>query len=99
MLCSGVEINLAPILERLNFPEIVVNPLKNPHVGNIAVALALYKILIILRYPTTVYVTVAAIKYFVRRGVIKPVPSTARLQKMIRNRIKRNRVIKKRGTD
>jgi len=71
---SGVSIDLAWIVEHLGLPESLKTYLSNPNLGNLAVAIALYKLATPFRYMSTVYAVVPAIKVLVRKRLIKPVP-------------------------
>ncbi|KAI1285178.1 Uncharacterized protein HDE_11738 [Halotydeus destructor] len=65
--------DLVKLLETLYFPEIIVKPLRNPNLGNLAVAYALFKLVAPARYLLTLAITVPLIKELVRRGLIKRV--------------------------
>jgi hypothetical protein len=88
VLEEGVDIT--PWLETLHFPQSVIDYLRSVDkhtIKNVAVSLALYKILTPVRYMVTVGFTVPSIKFLVRRELIKPVPSRARIKAMINQRI------------
>lgn len=62
-------------------------PLKNPHLGSFAFAVIIYKLVTPLRYLSTVSLSVPIIKNLVKLGKIKPVPSQARLRKMLADKM------------
>jgi len=95
---TGVQIDVGYIGELFHLPQVVIEYLKNPKLGSLAVAVACYKLATPFRYALTVYAVVPAIKYLVRKGLIKPVPkltSTKAIQKEVQ--ALKNRVTKKRG--
>lgn len=96
---SGIKIDLDTILNALPLPQSLESTLRNPNLGALALALALYKLATPFRYMSTVYIAVPTIKTLVRKGIIKPIPkltSSSRIQREI-SRI-RNRVVRKRGS-
>lgn len=95
---TGVQIDVGYIGELFHLPEVIIEYLKNPKLGSLAVAVACYKLATPFRYALTVYAVVPTIKYLVRKGMIKPVPKLTS-RKAIQKEVQalKNRVIKKRG--
>lgn len=99
---------LDPILSKIPLPETIKNILHGPNqdskLGYVAIALVMYKIATPARYAATVAGTGYAIKFFVRRGMIKPVPSKdkikqaikdSNLKQVIQERIRKRELVKK----
>lgn len=74
------------MLEQLNFSEKIINPLRDSHLGHIAIAYLLYKIATPARYTVTLGGTTFAIKVLVKRGWIKPMPSKNKLVQMYKDK-------------
>lgn len=73
-------------LEYYEFSETIVRPLKNSHLGHIAVAYFLYKIATPARYFVTLGGTTFAIKFLSKRGIIKPMLTKDQMMQMYRDR-------------
>ncbi|RWS00695.1 hypothetical protein B4U79_06563, partial [Dinothrombium tinctorium] len=92
---SGVDVEvLVEYGKRIGIPEVMLNPLKVSGLGNIAIALVLYKLITPLRYAVTVAGTLGAIKIGIRKGWVKPMPSRDKMKSMIQKKLK-EREIKK----
>ncbi|GBM86324.1 Protein FAM210A [Araneus ventricosus] len=87
---SGIDI--IPILEYVNLPEILITPLRSSSLGNIAVASALYKLATPARYMVTVGGTTFAVKFLTKRGLIRPVPTKAEIKTLIQNKLKKDNI-------
>lgn len=74
-------VDIIGLLEYYGFSEKVINPLRDSKLGHIAVAYLCYKIATPLRYTVTLGGTTVSIKYLVKKGYIKPVPSKEELVK------------------
>lgn len=81
---SGVDI--VGMLESWNFSEKLINPLRDSHLGHLAVAYFLYKIATPARYTVTVGGTTFAIKFLSQRGYLKPMPSKDKLVQMYKDK-------------
>lgn len=81
---SGVDI--VKWLEYYEFSETIVRPLKNSHLGHIAVAYFLYKVATPARYTVTLGGTTFAIKFLSKRGIIKPMLTKDQMMQMYRDR-------------
>jgi hypothetical protein len=81
---SGVDI--VGMLEAYNFSEVLVKPFRDSHLGHIAVAYLLYKIATPARYTVTLGGTTFAIKYLVRGGYIKPMPTRKELVQIYKDK-------------
>lgn len=81
---SGVDI--VKWLEYYEFSEKIVGPLKNSHLGHIAVAYFLYKIATPARYTVTLGGTTFAIKFLSKRGIIKPMPTKDQMMQIYKDR-------------
>lgn len=81
---SGVDI--IGVLEYLSFPEKLINPLRDSHLGHIAVAYLLYKLATPARYTVTLGGTTFAIKKGIEKGLIKPMPSKDKLVQMYKDK-------------
>lgn len=73
-------------MESWNFSETLINPLRDSHLGHIAVAYLLYKIATPARYTVTLGGTTFAIKFLSQRGYIKPMPSKDKLVQMYKDK-------------
>lgn len=82
--CSGVDI--VSLLEQWNFHELVIKPFRDSSLGHVAVAYLLYKAATPARYAVTLGTTTLSIKYLVRWGFIKPVPTRAELMQMYQDK-------------
>jgi len=66
-------------------------------VGYVAIALILYKLATPARYAVTVGTSFYAIKYFVKRGLIKPAPTGQQIKaQVIKSRANLNQVLRDR---
>lgn len=63
------------MMEYYEFSETIIKPLRNSHLGHIAVAYFLYKVATPARYAVTLGGTTFAIRFLSQRGIIKPMPS------------------------
>lgn len=81
---SGVDI--VGMLERYEISETLIKPLRNSHLGHIAVAYFLYKIATPARYTVTLGGTTFAIKFLSQRGIIKPMPSKDKLVQIYKDK-------------
>lgn len=81
---SGVDI--VGMLERYDISETLIKPLRNSHLGHIAVAYFLYKIATPARYTVTLGGTTFAIKFLSQRGIIKPMPSKDKLVQIYKDK-------------
>ena len=64
-------LDFVPLLEKTPIPSKYIEPLKKADVGNLVIALAMYKLITPVRYATTVGLTSKSIKYIRARGFIK----------------------------
>lgn len=64
-------LDFVPALEKTGLPEKYIEPLKKGHLGNVAQALVLYKIVTPFRYASTLALTRPTIKYLRDRNIIK----------------------------
>ncbi|CAL1289725.1 unnamed protein product, partial [Larinioides sclopetarius] len=87
---SGIDI--IPILEYLNLPEALIQPLRSSSLGNIAVASALYKLATPARYMVTVGGTTFAVKFLTKRGLIRPVLTKNEIKTLIQNKLKKDNI-------
>ncbi|GIY51172.1 protein FAM210A [Caerostris darwini] len=85
---SGIDI--IPILEYISLPEVLIEPLRSSSLGHIAVASALYKLATPARYMVTLGGTTFAVKFFTKRGLIRPVPTKAEIKTIIQNKLKKD---------
>ena len=74
------------ILESYNFSETIIKPLRNSHLGHIAVAYFCYKIATPARYFVTLGGTTFAIKQGIKHGLIKPMPSKEKLVQIYKDK-------------
>jgi Protein of unknown function (DUF1279) len=81
---SGFDI--VGLMEQWNFSDTLINPLRDSHLGHIAVAYLLYKIATPARYTVTLGGTTFAIKFLSKRGIIKPIPSKDKLMQMYKDK-------------
>ncbi|KAI1285221.1 hypothetical protein HDE_11737 [Halotydeus destructor] len=88
LLAKSGAIDLVKLLEAFSVPDVIVKPLRNPNLGSLAVAAAMYKVVSPARYLSTVTITVPLIKALVRRGKIKPVPKKGEIKKMMQDQRK-----------
>lgn len=80
---SGVDI--VGILEKYNFSETIINPLRNSSLGHVAIAYFLYKIATPARYFVTVAGTTMTIKQGMKFGWIKPMPSREEMKQIYKD--------------
>lgn len=80
--------DIVPFLENMGVHETIIEPLRKSSLGYIAVASALYKIATPARYMVTLGGTTVAINYLTKYGLLKPVPSKAKIKSMIQNKLK-----------
>jgi Protein of unknown function (DUF1279) len=73
-------------LEYYNFSDTIIRPLRDSHLGHIAVAYFLYKIATPARYTVTVGGTTFAIKFLSKRGIIKPMPTKDQLVQIYKDK-------------
>jgi len=81
---SGFDI--VGLMERYEFSETLIKPLRNSHLGHIAIAYFLYKVATPARYAVTLGGTTFAIKFLSQRGVIKPMPSKDKLVQIYKDK-------------
>lgn len=81
---SGVDI--VGMMEYYEFSETIIKPLRNSHLGHIAVAYFLYKVATPARYAVTLGGTTFAIKFLSQRGIIKPMPSRDQMVKIYQDK-------------
>lgn len=81
---SGVDI--VGLMEYYEFSETLIKPLRNSHLGHIAVAYFLYKVATPARYGVTLGGTTFAIKFLSQRGYIKPMPSRDKLVQIYKDK-------------
>lgn len=74
------------MMEQLNFSDKLINPLRDSHLGHIAVAYILYKVATPARYTVTLGGTTFAIRVLSQRGIIKPMPSKDKLVQMYKDK-------------
>ncbi|CAG2115031.1 unnamed protein product [Medioppia subpectinata] len=78
---------IKPFAEKLPLPEFIINVLNSDtnagSAGYVALALILYKLASPARYATTVGVSFYSIEFFVKRGLIKPVPSVPAIKAQV----------------
>ena len=77
------------LLKTFGLSSKITDPLASGTLGNIAIALLLYKIATPARYAVTIFVTIKMIKILVRKGMIKPIPSKAKIKNMIQESVTR----------
>lgn len=80
--------DIVPFLEKLGVGETIIEPLRNSSLGYIAVASAMYKIATPARYMVTLGGTTFSINYLTKYGLLKPVPSKAKIKSMIQSKFK-----------
>ncbi|CAG2172251.1 unnamed protein product [Oppiella nova] len=89
---------IRPYAEKLPLPEFVVHILNSDtnasSAGYVAIALILYKLATPARYATTVGVSFYSIEFFVKRGLIKPVPSGQQIKAQVNQSISRSKLNK-----
>lgn len=64
----------------------LIKPLRDSHLGHVAIAYLLYKIATPARYTVTIGGTTFAIKYLVRGGYIKPMPTRKELVQIYKDK-------------
>lgn len=77
---SGLDV--PSILQTLHISESIIETVKNSDLGHLAIAYLCYKVATPLRYAVTLGGTTVSIKYLVKQGHIKPVPTKQELIKM-----------------
>lgn len=70
------------MLQSISISEVIIEKMKNSDLGHLAVAYLCYKIATPARYAVTLGGTTLSIKYLVKQGYIKPVPTKEQLIKM-----------------
>lgn len=73
-------------MEYYEFSETIIKPLRNSHLGHIAVAYFLYKVATPARYAVTLGGTTFAIRFLSQRGIIKPMPSRDQMVKIYQDK-------------
>uniref|UniRef100_G3MLJ0 DUF1279 domain-containing protein n=1 Tax=Amblyomma maculatum TaxID=34609 RepID=G3MLJ0_AMBMU len=81
-------VDVVPLLEFLGLPESVISPLRKSGLNYIATASAMYKLATPARYTVTLGGTSIAIRVLVKRGLIKPMPTSGKLRQMLRDKMK-----------
>ncbi|CAN7992403.1 unnamed protein product [Ixodes hexagonus] len=81
-------VDVVPLLEYVGLPETVISPLRKSGLGYIAAASAMYKLATPARYTVTLGATSVSIRLLVKRGLIKPMPSSNQLRQMLRDKMK-----------
>ncbi|EEC18349.1 hypothetical protein ISCGN_000162 [Ixodes scapularis] len=81
-------VDVVPLLEYVGLPETVISPLRKSGLGYIAAASAMYKLATPARYTVTLGATSVTIRLLVKRGLIKPMPSSDQLRQMLRDKMK-----------
>lgn len=74
------------MLEAWKFSEVIINPLRDSHLGHIAVAYLLYKIATPARYTVTLGGTTFAIRFLSQKGYIRPMPTKDKLVQMYKDK-------------
>ncbi|XP_054164502.1 uncharacterized protein C18orf19 homolog A-like [Oppia nitens] len=92
---------IRPYAEKLPLPDFVYKVLNTDTnagtAGYIAIALIMYKLVTPARYATTVGVSYYTIEFFVKRSLIKPVPSGQQIKaQVIKSRSQLNKVLRER---
>lgn len=77
---SGVDI--IALLQSLHVSDVLVEKFQDSNMGHYAIAYLCYKIITPIRYAVTLGGTTVSIKYLVKRGYIKPVPTKLEFIKM-----------------
>ncbi|XP_037959121.1 uncharacterized protein C18orf19 homolog A-like [Teleopsis dalmanni] len=90
---SGVDI--AALLQSLNFSEPVINKARDSKMGHAAIAFLCYELATPLRYVVTLGATTFSIKYFTKIGRIKSVPSHREIVRMFKQQKAERSVTKK----
>jgi hypothetical protein len=79
-------VDIIGIMEQLSISEKLINPLRDSHLGHIAVAYLLYKIATPARYTVTLGGTTFTINTLSKRGIIRPMPSKDKLVQMYKDK-------------
>lgn len=74
------------MMEYYEFSETIIKPLRNSHLGHIAVAYFLYKVATPARYAVTLGGTTFAINFLSQRGIIKPMLSRDQMMKIYKDK-------------
>lgn len=77
---SGVDV--PSLLQSMHISDVIIEKVKNSDLGHLAIAYLCYKVATPVRYAVTLGGTTVSIKYFVKQGYIKPVPTKEELIKM-----------------
>lgn len=70
-LATKAGLDFVPLLEKTALPEKYIEPLKKGHLGNLAQAFLLYKLVTPLRYASTLAVATTVVKRLKKTGMIK----------------------------
>ncbi|KAL5276795.1 FAM210A family protein [Megaselia abdita] len=77
---SGVDV--PSLLQAMHISETIIEKMQNSDLGHLAIAYLCYKVATPVRYAVTLGGTTVSIKYLVKQGHIKPVPTKEQLIKM-----------------
>lgn len=77
---SGVDV--PSLLQYIHLSETIIEKVKHSDLGHLAVAYLCYKVATPVRYAVTLGGTTVSIKYLVKQGHIKPVPTKEQLIRM-----------------
>lgn len=73
-------------METYEFSETLIKPLRDSHLGHLAVAYFLYKVATPARYTVTLGGTTFATKFLSKRGYIKPMPSKDKMMQLYKDK-------------
>lgn len=77
---SGVDV--PSLLQYIHLSETIIEKVRNSDLGHLAIAYLCYKVVTPVRYAVTLGGTTVSIKYLVKQGHIKPVPTKEELIKL-----------------
>jgi hypothetical protein len=83
---SKCGVDIVGMMEQMHISDKLINPLRDSHLGHIAVAYLLYKIATPARYTVTLGGTTFAIRFLSQRCFIRPMPSKDKLVQMYKDK-------------
>ena len=84
---SGYVKPLVSKLRNYGVPETIAKTLESEKMGPLAIAIIMYKLASPARYAVSIAGTVKAIKFLLKRGLIKPVPPKDKLKEIVLQKV------------